>query len=110
MAKKKKESIFTSKGWKTGMKYLYGWGAALVILGALFKILHFPGAAIMLIIGMGTETVIFFFSAFEPLPGDDQHWDWDKVYPQLREEDDDFDDDIDLVDEGQGSVVYWLLV
>ena len=56
------EEIVTSKKWKNFMKYLYGWGAAVVILGALFKILHLPGASFMLMLGMGTETVIFFFS------------------------------------------------
>jgi gliding motility-associated protein GldL len=61
------EEIVTSKKWKNFMKYLYGWGASVVILGALFKILHLKGAGVMLMAGMGTETVIFFFSAFEPI-------------------------------------------
>ena len=43
------------------MPLLYGWGASLVILGALFKILYLPNADLMLMIGMGTEAVIFFF-------------------------------------------------
>ena len=42
------------------MPLLYGWGASLVILGALFKILYLPNADLMLMIGMGTEAVIFF--------------------------------------------------
>ncbi|MCF8218377.1 MAG: gliding motility protein GldL [Bacteroidales bacterium] len=62
------------------MAKLYGWGAALVIGGALFKINHYPGAEIMLIIGMGTECVIFFFSAFEP---EHVEPDWSLVYPEL---------------------------
>lgn len=82
----KSQSIFESKGWKNGMKYLYGWGAAVVIIGALFKILHLPGANEMLIVGLGTEAVIFFFSAFEPLPHEDAHWEWNKVFPQLNED------------------------
>jgi gliding motility-associated protein GldL len=82
----KSKSIFASTGWKKGMAYLYGWGAAVVILGALFKILHLPGANEMLIFGMGTETVIFFFSAFEPLPEEDKHYEWERVYPQLADE------------------------
>lgn len=90
-----KKSIFHSKGWKVGMKYLYGIGAAVVILGALFKILHFPGANEMLIVGLGTEAVIFFFSAFEPLPEEDEHWRWDKVFPQLAHSDDE-DEEIDF--------------
>ena len=60
-----------SKSWKKLMAKLYGWGASIVILGALFKIEHWPGASQMLILGLGTEAVIFFFSAFEPLPKDD---------------------------------------
>ena len=62
------------------MSKLYGWGASVVILGALFKINHYPGADIMLIIGLGTESLIFFFSAFEP-PFVDP--DWSLVYPEL---------------------------
>jgi len=102
MASKSKGSVFDSRGWKIGMKYLYGWGAAVVILGALFKILHLPGANEMLIVGMGTETVVFFFSAFEPLPAEDKHWDWDKVFPQLNEEIDPLDE-IELEEEGRSS-------
>ena len=55
-----------TKKYKTFMAKLYGWGAAVVIIGALFKINHYTGADIMLIIGLGTESIIFFFSAFEP--------------------------------------------
>lgn len=62
------------------MSKLYGWGAAVVIVGALFKINHWPGGTVMLIIGMGTETVIFFLSAFEP---PHVEFDWTLVYPQL---------------------------
>ena len=62
------------------MSKLYGWGAAVVIIGALFKINHWPGGTVMLIIGMGTETVIFFLSAFEP---PHVEFDWTLVYPQL---------------------------
>jgi gliding motility-associated protein GldL len=62
------------------MAKLYGWGASVVIIGALFKILHLPGANIMLILGMGIEAVIFFFSAFEPLHVE---YNWALVYPEL---------------------------
>jgi gliding motility-associated protein GldL len=88
----KKKSIFESQGWKVGMKYLYGIGAAVVIVGALFKILHLPGANEALIVGLGTEAVIFFFSAFEPLPAEEAHYDWAKVFPQLKVEDDDLEE------------------
>lgn len=62
------------------MGKLYGFGAAVVIVGALFKIQHWPGAGPMLIIGLGTEAVIFAFSAFEPIHED---LDWTLVYPEL---------------------------
>lgn len=62
------------------MAKLYGWGAAVVILGALFKINHYPGANEMLILGLGTEACIFFFSAFEPPHVEP---DWSLVYPEL---------------------------
>lgn len=69
-----------SKAWKSFMAKLYGIGASIVIVGALFKILHWPGANIMLIIGLLTEAVIFFFSAFEPIHEDPN---WELVYPEL---------------------------
>ncbi len=72
--------IVQSSGWKNFMAKLYGIGAAVVIVGALFKIMHWPGAGIMLTIGLGTEAVIFFFSAFEPLH---EELDWTLVYPEL---------------------------
>ena len=72
--------LVRSKGYKNFMSKLYGWGAALVILGALFKIQHWPGAGLMLTLGMGTECLIFFFSAFEPLHVE---YNWALVYPQL---------------------------
>ena len=54
----------SAKG-KTIMNYFYSWGAAVVILGTLFKLTHLPGADIMLFVGMGTEVIVFIFSAFE---------------------------------------------
>ncbi len=50
---------------KTFMNYAYSWGAAIVVLGALFKITHLPGGNIMLFIGMGTEVLVFFISGFD---------------------------------------------
>ncbi len=72
--------LVRSKGYKNFMAKLYGIGAAVVIMGALFKILHLPGADIMLLLGMGTESIIFLFSAFEPLHVE---YNWALVYPQL---------------------------
>ncbi len=50
---------------QTFMNYAYSWGASVVILGTLFKLTHLPGANLMLFIGMGTEVVVFFISAFD---------------------------------------------
>ncbi|MDX5325561.1 MAG: gliding motility protein GldL [Bacteroidota bacterium] len=73
------------------MAKLYGWGASVVILGAMFKILHYPGADIMLVVGLTTEAVIFFFSAFEK---PHEEYDWTLVYPELAGmEDPDMDRD-----------------
>lgn len=64
------------------MPKVYGIGAAVVIIGALFKILHWKGADVMLMVGLGTEAVIFFLSAFQPHQSDH---DWALVYPELSE-------------------------
>ena len=50
---------------QTFLNYAYSWGASLVILGALFKLNHLAGASLMLYIGMGTEVLVFFISAFD---------------------------------------------
>ena len=65
---------------KKAMNFAYGMGAAVVILGALFKLMHWPGAGWMLIIGLGTEAFIFGLSAFETPEND---LDWSLVYPEL---------------------------
>jgi gliding motility-associated protein GldL len=72
--------IVQSSGWKNFMAKLYGIGASVVIVGALFKIQHYPMASLMLVSGMMTEAIIFFFSAFEPLH---EELDWTLVYPEL---------------------------
>ncbi|NOX86920.1 MAG: gliding motility protein GldL [Chlorobi bacterium] len=69
-----------TRGYRNFMAKVYGWGASIVLLGAMFKINHYPGADIMLVIGLGTEAIIFFFSAFEP-PFVEP--DWSLVYPEL---------------------------
>ncbi|PIF05187.1 MAG: hypothetical protein CSA36_08025 [Draconibacterium sp.] len=77
--------IVKSKRWRTFMGYIYGWGAAVVMIGALFKLEHIKGSGILLAVGLCTEAIIFFLSAFEPplnLP------EWSRVYPEL---DEDFD-------------------
>ena len=67
------------------LNYLYSWGAAVVILGALFKLTHIKGANLMLFIGMGTEVLVFFISGFEKpfIPKQDDEED-DYEAPRLR--------------------------
>ncbi|WP_161889384.1 type IX secretion system motor protein PorL/GldL [Pontibacter russatus] len=65
------------------MPKIYGLGAAVVIVGALFKIQHWDGANEMLIVGLLTEAVIFALSAFQPQPHEP---DWARVYPQLADD------------------------
>lgn len=79
----------TIKG-KTIVNISMSVGAAVVILGALFKIQHYPGASLMLIVGLCTESALFFLGAIEP-----QHLalDWSKVYPELAHSDEDEDDE-----------------
>lgn len=65
------------------MGYIYGWGASVVMIGALFKLEHWQYSGLLLTIGLITEAFIFFLSAFEPpleIP------EWSKVYPELRED------------------------
>lgn len=75
-----KTGFFESKAGKKIMGMIYGLGAAVVIVGALFKITHWPGADLMLIVGLLTEAFIFAISAFEP---PHQDIDWSLVYPEL---------------------------
>lgn len=93
-----------TKKWKLFMAKLYGIGAAVVILGAMFKIMHWPGAGPMLVIGLSTEAVIFFFSAFEPLHEDPK---WELVYPELAlAHDESFDLHAYLDEKGESGMVH----
>lgn len=74
------DSFVRSKSYKNMTAKLYGIGASAVIVGALFKIQHWAGAGALLTIGMGTEALIFFVSAFEPLHVE---YDWSLAYPEL---------------------------
>ncbi len=64
------------------MPKIYGIGAAVVILGAMFKILDWQGANLMIGVGLTTEAIIFFLSAFEPRQ---EEMDWSKIYPELAD-------------------------
>ena len=74
------EFLFETKKGKTIMGLLYGMGAAVVIVGALFKIMHWPGAGPMLVVGLSTEALIFAVSSFEPAH---MPLDWTIAYPEL---------------------------
>lgn len=75
--------IFKTKRWKTFMGYIYGWGASVVMIGALFKLQHWQYSGLLLTVGLMTEAFIFFLSAFEPPM---ENPEWSKVYPELRED------------------------
>jgi gliding motility-associated protein GldL len=76
-----------TRAYKKGMNFVYGMGAAVVIVGALFKIQHFSfgflTGGLMLSVGLGVEAIIFAISAFD---NPDDELDWSKVYPELAEE------------------------
>ncbi|MFT6165957.1 MAG: gliding motility-associated protein GldL [Vicingaceae bacterium] len=80
------EFLFETKKGKKMMGLLYGMGAAVVIVGALFKIEHWPGASAMLITGLSVEALIFAVSAFEPPHSE---VDWTLAYPELAGIEDD---------------------
>lgn len=58
-------------------------GAAVVIVGALFKLMHWPGASLMLIVGLGTEAFLFLLGVIAPTPPPEKHYNWENVYPEL---------------------------
>ncbi len=79
----KSPDFVKTDGYKNLMSKLYGVGASIVIIGALFKITHIYGADVMLGVGLVTEAVIFFFSAFEK---PHKEFNWALVYEQLDED------------------------
>jgi gliding motility-associated protein GldL len=74
------------------MSFVYGWGASVVMMGALFKLQHWQYGGLLLTVGLVTEAIIFFLSAFEPPM---ETYEWSKVYPELNE-------DFSLADLGEG--------
>ncbi|MBQ8223292.1 MAG: gliding motility protein GldL [Bacteroidales bacterium] len=74
-------NFLASRKFKKVMGVVYGIGASVVLVGALFKLTHWPGANLMLTIGLLTEAVIFFLSAFEPPHVEP---DWSLVYPEFK--------------------------
>jgi len=85
--------LLKTKRAKILMGFIYSWGASVVLIGALFKLNHWPLSGVFLGIGLITEAVIFFVSAFEPPLETPQ---WSKVYPELREDYEigEFDEDV----------------
>lgn len=81
-----KESVLFDKI----MPMIYGIGAAVVIVGAMFKIMHWPFAGPMLVIGLSVEAFIFLMSAFQPTHKDP---DWTRVYPQLANDYEGYDEE-----------------
>ncbi|MDD4608881.1 MAG: gliding motility protein GldL [Bacteroidaceae bacterium] len=87
MENKKKNFIHTVQNFiasyqgKVLLNYAYSWGAAIVILGALFKLTHLPSANVMLFIGMGTEVLVFAISGFDR---PSKAYKWESVFPQIK--------------------------
>lgn len=78
---RKLQDFMASYTGKVMLNYAYSWGAAVVILGALFKLTHLPGANLMLFIGMGTEVLVFFISAFDrPY----KTYKWESIFPKIK--------------------------
>lgn len=71
--------------------FAYSFGAAIVIWGALFKILHLPGGNFLLCVGMGTEVFMFILTAFDVPP---KEYEWEKVFPELEGEGKNADDSV----------------
>lgn len=75
------EMFLSSEKGKRVLNFCYSWGASVVIIGALFKLLHLPYANQILFVSMITEAIVFFISAFER-PNDEYHW--EDVFPVLK--------------------------
>ena len=76
-----KGGFFGSRKYKVFVKLVSGFGASVVIVGALFKIMHWPGCDVMLILGLLTEAGIFAFIALEPMQ---EELKWERVFPELN--------------------------
>jgi len=79
-----KNKGFVHKFYSDIMPMVYGFGAAIVIIGAMFKLLNLSGASVMLAAGLTTEAILFILGIFEPKH---KEYDWAKAYPELAEED-----------------------
>ena len=93
------EKFLSSEKGKRFFNFAYSWGAAVVICGAMFKLLHLEGANLMLGIGMTVETIVFFISAFDRSYAE-KEYNWEEVFPVLKSKDPD-----DRPDFNSGGVV-----
>ncbi len=75
--------FITSEKGQRFFNFAYSIGAAIVIWGALFKILHLPGGNALLCLGMGTEVLMFVLTAFDRPP---KEYKWENVFPALEQE------------------------
>ena len=92
-----------SDGGQRFFNFAYSIGAAIVIWGALFKILHLPGGNFLLSLGMGTEVLMFVLSAFDRPP---REYHWEEVFPSLdpdRRNGENADDEAGVLSQGSGS-------
>lgn len=83
MSNNSSQNSFVHKFYKDIMPMVYGFGAAIVIIGAMFKLLNLSGASVMLAAGLTTEAVLFILGIFEPKH---KEFDWFKVYPELDDD------------------------
>ncbi|MDE6853990.1 MAG: gliding motility protein GldL [Muribaculaceae bacterium] len=90
-------AFISSENGQRFFNFAYSIGAAIVIWGALFKILHLPGGNMLLSIGMGTEVLMFVLTAFDRPP---REYHWEDVFPALRKESDESEDE-----ESRGPVI-----
>ena len=77
------EKFLSSDKGQRFFNFAYSLGAAVVIWGALFKILHLPGGSLLLSIGMGTEVLMFILSAFDTPP---KTYHWEEVFPRAEQQ------------------------
>jgi gliding motility-associated protein GldL len=83
MGNNSSQNGFVHKFYRDIMPMVYGFGAAIVIIGAMFKLLNLSGASVMLAAGLTTEAILFILGIFEPKH---KEFDWFKVYPELDED------------------------
>lgn len=102
------QDFMASYSGKVILNYAYSWGAAIVILGSLFKLTHLPGANVMLFLGMGTEVLVFLVSAFDKPY---KSYKWETVFPQIKlngaadKDDEDENENVASVNVATGSSV-----